>query len=569
MPSRLNDLVGRIPIVAVLRAYRRADFPHDLTAGLVLGVVTVPQAVAYAFLAGLPAEAGLYACLAPMVIYAVLGSSRHLVVGPVAIAALMVAATVSEYAPAFSQRYLEIATVLSLQVGIFLWLLRLLRLGGIVSLLSHPVIAGFVNAAAVLIVISQIGPFAGLAAPNGSAVAQIDSLARSIAQFDPVALGIGAASLVVLELVRRWGPLLVPGARRDHPVGRTGPVAVAVFATLAVAVFGLDVATVGSVPAGLPTFAVPGFEPVLWLSVAPNAALIALVAYVESYSVGKTLATRRRQRLDSHQELLALGTANIGAALSGAYPVAGSFARSGINYAAGGRTPVSTLVCAGMIVLTLTWLTPLFEYLPRAALAAIVVASVWGLVDFSAIRQHWRFHRPDVIAHFATFAGVLAAGVEAGLLLGVLVSIALFLRGSSRPHIAVLGRLGDTPHFRNIERYSVRTWEHLVAVRVDESLYFANADQIETRLSELAGGAGGIEHLLLVLIAVNFVDTSGLEMLQRLAFRLERGGVALHLCEVKGPVRDQLEHVDVEGWLTGRVFRTTDDAFRALTEESR
>lgn len=553
--------------MGVLRSYRRQDLPHDLVAGLVLGIVTIPQAIAYAFLAGLPAQAGLYACLAPMVIYAALGSSKQLVVGPVAIAALMVAAAVGEHAAAYSDQYLAIVTVLSLQVGILLWVLRAMQLGGIVNLLSHPVISGFVNAAAILIIVSQLGAFTGIdvATENGTA-AQLAALAGSLGRLDGAALGLGLASLVVLILVARHAPAIVRAKSTDHPVARAGPVLVAAGATAAVVVMGLDVETVGFVPGGLPVPTVPWVDPALWWDLAPNALLIGLVAYVESYTVGTTLAARRKERLDSHRELVALGAANVGAAFSGAYPVAGSFTRSSVNAAAGGRTPVSVLACAVVILVTLLWLTPAFEHLPHAALAAIVIASVWGLIDFRAIGAHWRFYRPDVVTHFATLAGVLLAGVEAGLLLGVSVSVVLFMRGSSRPHIAVVGRLGDSTHFRNVERYEVRTWPHVVAARVDESLYFANANQVESRLWALCGeGRTETRHLVLVMTAVNFIDTTGLEMLHRLNDRLDRAGVALHLCEAKGPVRDQLAHVALADWLTGDVFGTTDEAFNALT----
>lgn len=538
-----------------------------------LGIVTVPQAVAYAFLAGLPAQAGLYASLLPMVIYAALGSSRQLVVGPVAIAALMVAATVGEFAPAHSHQYMAITTVLSLQVGAFLLLLRLARMGGVVNLLSHPVIAGFINAAAILIIVSQLSAFVGLeSARDGNMLSQLAVLGAALGEINAAAVAVGAGCLAVLWLTRRYAaPLL--GLDGEHPLSRTGPLLVVVVATLAVLLWQLPVDTVGFVPAGLPPLALPGFDAALWWDLLPNAALIALVAYVESYSVGKTLAAKRQLRLDGNQELLALGAANVGAALSGACPVAGSFTRSSVNAAAGGRTQVSALVCALAILATLLWLTPLFRQLPHAALAAIIMASVWGLLDFRSLGQRWRFHRADVIAHFATLFGVLAIGVEGGLLLGLAVSLALFLRHSSDPHIAVVGRLAGGPHFRNVERYAVRTWPHILAARVDESIYFANADQIETRLLQLAepaqstnsAGDHTVRHLLLVMSAVNFVDASGLEMLQRLSARLGRHDVALHLCEVKGPVRDQLEHADPETWLGGDIHRTTDDACNALT----
>ena len=558
----LAALAACFPFVATVRTYRRKDGPHDLIAGLVLGVITVPQAIAYAFLAGLPAEAGLYACLLPMVVYALMGSSRQLVVGPVAIAALMVAATVGEFAPAYSEQYLAVTTMLCLEVGVFLLLLRLARMGGVVSLLSHPVIAGFVNAAAILIIVSQLGALVGAnPAESGGALAMLAMLASSLESVDPTAVAVGAASLAVIWLTS-W--LAKRAGRGEHPLARSGPMLAAVVGVGAAIWLQLDIATVGFVPTGLPTLAIPPLDAELGLRLAPNAALIAVVAYVESYSVGQTLASKQRRRIDRNQELLALGVANISAGFSGAYPVAGSFSRSGVNAAAGGRTQVSVLVCAAVIVVTLLWLTSWFEHLPHATLAAIVVTSVWGLVDFRSLRQRWRFHRADVVAHFATLTGVLALGVEAGLLVGVGVSLALFLRSSSDPHMAMLGRLGDTPHFRNVERYAVATWPHLLVVRVDESIYFANADQIETRLLAMSGD-DSLRHLVLTMSAVNFVDASGLEMLQRLAFRLHSRDVALHLCDVKGPVRDQLGHIDIDSWLSGRVFRTTDDAVNELT----
>ena len=589
MPSRFNSISDYVsdyvPFVAVVRSYRRQDFPHDLVAGLVVGVVTVPQAVAYAFLAGLPAAAGLYACLLPMVIYALFSSSRQLVVGPVAVAALMVAATVGEHADAYSNEYVGITTVLSLQVGLLLWLLRLFSLGGIVNLLSHPVISGFVNGAAVLIILSQLGAFAGTTASaslDDGALGWLAASAQSLVQINPIALTVGIASLFTIWGVRRYGTAGVRFRRRadiqalrESPLTRTGPLLVAIVGTAGVWAFDLDIDVVGSVAAGLPGLTVPMLDPGLWLDLAPNAALIALVAYVESYSVGKTLASRQRQRIDGNQELIALGAANVSAAFCGAYPVAGSFSRSSINHAAGARTPVSLLVCAAIIVVTLLWLTPLFANLPKAALAAIVIASVASLIDLRTVGHHWRFYRPDFLTHVATFGGVLLGGVEVGLVIGIGVAIVLFMRGSARPHIAVVGRLGDTPHFRNVERYEVKTWANLVAARVDESFYFANADMIESRLTELVeprpsddgeAPAQSVQHLLVVMSAVNFIDTTGLEMLQRLTFHLSRGGVAIHLCEVKGPVRDQLEHVAVDDWLSGSVFQTTDDAFNALTE---
>ena len=552
-----------VPIIGSLREYRRVDFGYDLAAGLVLGVVTVPQAVAYAFLAGLPAQAGLYACLVPMVIYALLGSSRQLVVGPVAIAALMVAATVGKHAPAHSDAYLGITTILCLQVGILLWLLRLLRMGGIVNLLSHPVITGFVNAAAILIIVSQLPAFTGIAIDGGgNAMDRLIGLVSAMGNLDSVAVGIGIASLAALWLVRRYAGLSMHD--RDHPIGRTGPVVIAIAGTGAVAIFGLNVETVGFVPAGLPELALPPFDLALWLDLAPAAAMIALVTYIESFSIGTTLASKQRTRLDASQELVALGAANIGAAFTGAYPVAGSFSRSSVNAAAGARTSVSALVCAVVIVVTLLWLTPLFENLPHATLAAIIIASIAGIIDFSMLREHWRFFRADVLVHFLALGGVLLLGVQAGLLLGVAAAIVLFVHRSSRPHIAVVGRLGGSAHFRNVDRYATETFPHVAAVRVDENLYFANANQVEDRFLAIMESHGEARHLVLVCSAINFIDTTGLEMLRRLNHTLSSLGIALHLSDVKGPVRDQLESTSLAGELSGNLYLTTDEAMREL-----
>ena len=560
----VKDWERFVPIAVTLRSYRREDFGHDLVAGLVLGVVTVPQAVAYAFLAGLPAQAGLYACLAPMAIHAVLGSSRQLVVGPVAIAALMVAATVGEYAPAYSDAYLSITAILCLEVCVVLWLLRLLQLGGIVNLLSHPVIAGFVNGAAILIVISQLPAFAGLGIDaRGNPFEQLAAFAQALGDLSPVALAIGVASLVGVWAVRRFAGL--PLGDRDHPLARTGPMLVAIAATVYVAAFGADVDTVGFVPAGLPGLTLPPLDLELWVNLAPAAAMIALVAFVESYSIGATLAARRRERIDAPQELLALGAANLGAAVTGAYPVAGSFTRSSVNHAAGARTQVSTLVCGVAIVVTLLWLTPLFADLPHATLAAIVIVSVAGLVDFSMLGEHWRFYRADAVVHFLTLAGVLLLGVAGGLLLGAGAAVALFLRQSSRPHIAVLGRLGDSTHFRNVARFDTETSPHAAAVRVDENLYFANAHEVEDRIVEIVDGSGEIRHLVLVCSAINFIDTTGLETLRRVNHTLEARDVALHLSDVKGPVASQIEATSLAEELTGRMFLTTDEAMRTVT----
>ncbi|MEQ8485745.1 MAG: sulfate permease [Pseudomonadales bacterium] len=574
---RVNNWQSYVPLVGTLRRYRREDFGHDLVAGLVVGVVTVPQAIAYAFLAGLPAQAGLYASLVPMVVYAVLGSSRHLVVGPVAVSALMVAAAIGQYAPKYDMSFLAISTVLCLQSGIFLWLLRLSQMGGLVNLLSHPVITGFVNAAAILIIISQLPAITGIGGGGATEpFQQVLSLAGRMDQFNPVALGVAAVCLGLLWLVPRYGVRVWRVFQRDvtdeHPVSRTGPILVTIVAVTAVWLWNLDgefgIAVVGALPSGLPEFTLPPFHWQMWLDVAPSSAMIAVVAYVESYSIGTTLATRERTRVNAHQELIALGASNIGAAFTGAYPVAGSFSRSILGYQTGARSQVAALVCMVVIIVTLMFLTPLFAPLPHAALAAIVVISVLGIMDVQSLRRHWRIHREDSITELATLITVLAFGVETGLLTGVALSIAFFVRTSSRPHVAIVGRIPNTEHFRSARRYDVETFSHVAAIRIDENVYFANANQVENKLLKIVQRRPGTKHLLLVMSAVNMIDVSGLELFYRINQNLEAMGIKLHLSEVKGPVMEQFEATDFIMRLTGSVFFTTDQAMRDLAERT-
>jgi sulfate permease, SulP family len=556
------------PLIEVLGNYKRRDLSHDLFAGLVVSVITVPQAIAYAFLAGLPPQAGLYASVVPPLLYALLGSSPGLAVGPVAVIAIMVAEAVRAHAPAFSDAYLGVTAVICLQSAITLWLLRLTNMGGVVNLLSHPVISGFINAAAILIILSQLTAFTGIPVSDGSPFAQARHLVTDVSALNPVTLAIGCASVALLWLMQRFGYYLVlPFLRRvgrNHPITRFGPMLVAIFGIGAVILFGLDqrftVATVGPIGGGLPTLSLPPFDFAQWIDLMPASAMIALVAYVQSFSIGTQLAQRKRQRLNPNQELIALGAAEFGAAFTGGMPVAGSLSRS----TGGGRTALTGVFCALFVLVTVLWLTPFAARLPLSALAAIIIMSVSDFIDFSPIYRYWKFYRHDSITHIVALLGVLLFGVERGLLIGIIVAVALFVRRSSRPHIAIVGRVGETAHFRSELRHQVATHPHVMAVRIDENLYFANANLVETRLLRLVSRNAKIRHVLLVCSAINFIDTSGLAMLERLDRELTRHDVQLHLSEVKGPVMDQLNAADLPRELSGRIFFTTDEAMREL-----
>lgn len=571
----LRDWRSYVPLITTLNHYQRQDLSHDIMAGLIVGMVTIPQAVAYALLAGVPPQSGLYACLLPMVLYAVFGSSKQLVVGPVAVAALLVTATVSELAPRYSEAYLGITTLLCLQVGLILGLLRLTKMGGLVTLLSHPVINGFVNAAAILIIISQLPGLTGISIEDTTNPATaLMGVAAQFNQLNPTALTFGVIALLFLLVSRPLIAWLLSTAAvaepNTHPLTRVGPMLCAVVAATVVALFGLkdDLSTVGIIPAGLPHITLPPMSLSLWLELLPAALIIAIVSYVESYSIGTTLAARSDDRINANQELIALGLANLGAGMTGAYPVAGSFSRSSVNFAAGGRTPISSLVCALVIILTLLFFANLFVTLPNAVLAAIVMTSVLGLIDFSKIRHNWHIYRDDSITELATLLLVLVAGVELGLLAGVALSIALFIRNSSQPNITQVGRLGDSEQFRSVKRYSVQLHEQILALRIDENIFFANASQIEEKLIRRVSGRHGTKHLLLVCNAVNRIDATGLSMLLRVNQQLQRTGVQLHFSDIKGPLMQQLEQTELPGGISGDIFFNADQAFKSLTGDS-
>lgn len=561
-----------LPLAPTLQHYQKTDFSHDLTAGIVVGMVTVPQAVAYAYLAGLPPQAGLYACLLPMLIYACFGSSKHLVVGPVAVAALLVASAIAEHAPRFDSAYLMISSVLCLEVGCLLLILRILNMGGLVNLLSHPVITGFVNAAALLIIISQLPAITGVAIDQGgSPLAQVFDWLRHLGELQPTTLAIGAVALgfllIAKPLIEQILRLAGMANSTGHPLARTGPLWAALAGITVVS--GLDLgaqtATVGAIVGGLPQLAWPTADLALWLALLPSAAVISVITYIESYSIGATLAARERDQIRPNQELIALGAANIGAALSAAYPVAGSFSRSGVNYAAGARTPVSSIVCAVIIALTLAFFTDAFTNLPKAVLAAIVMVSVLSLIDLDSSRQNWQVYRQDCWTEWGTALGVLFFGVEVGLLLGIALSIAFFLRASSKPVITQIGRLGDSQQFRSAKRYNVELHQQVLALRIDENIFFANSTQIEERVLGRALRRHGTLDVLLACGAVNRIDSTGHAMLLRMSHTLAEAGIRLSLSEVKGPLMQELNLARLADKISGKVYFSNDEAMRELT----
>lgn len=568
MISRLKQYV---PLTSWARDYTRATLAQDLTAAVIVTIMLIPQSLAYALLAGLPPEAGLYASIAPIVLYAIFGTSKVLAVGPVAVVSLMTAAALGQIVEQGTMGYGLAAMTLALLSGIMLLAMGLFRLGMLANFLSHPVIAGFITASGLIIAASQMKHVLGIAASGHTLVELLHGLFTHLGDTNIPTLIIGVLSVAFLWWVRGGlKPLLVRlglSAQWAGHLARTGPVFAVVATTVAVWFFRLDlqgVAIVGEVPRGLPPLAMPDLSPDLITSLLLPALLISVIGFVESVSVASTLAAKRRQRIDPNQELIALGAANIGAGFTGGYPVTGGFARSVVNFDAGAQTPAAGAYTAVGIALAAMTLTPLIHFLPKATLAATIIVAVLSLVDFSILKSSWRYAKSDFSAVLATILITLVFGVEAGVSSGVALSIALYLFKSARPHIAEVGLVPGTEHFRNILRHEVITHPHLVSLRVDESLFFANARFLEDHIYNRVIGNGPVRHVVLMCSAVNEIDFSALESLEAINERLDQLGVKLHLSEVKGPVMDRLKRTHFLKELTGNVFLSQHDAFNAL-----
>ncbi len=561
-----------LPILDWGRRYDRDTFAGDAVAALIVTVMLIPQSLAYALLAGLPPEVGLYASVAPLLLYALFGSSRVLAVGPVAVVSLMTAAAVGQHAVPGSAQYWPVAVTLAFLSGAMLLAMGLLRLGFIAHFLSHPVISGFISASGLLIAASQLKTLMGVQAEGHNLVDLLVALGRQLPNTHGLSLAVGVAATAFLFWVRQGlKPLLMRlglGPRLADVVTKAGPVA-AIAVTTALA-WGLGwpdqgLKIVGHIPQGLPPFTLPSVDLGLWKVLAVPALLISVVGFVESVSVGQTLAAKRRQRIEPDQELVALGASNLGAAFSGGFPVTGGFARSVVNFDAGARTPAAGIYTAGGILLATLFLTPALFFLPQVTLAATIIVAVLSLVDFGIFRRTWAYSRPDFFAVAATLLATLGLGVEAGLLVGVGVSLALYLWRTSRPHIASVGLVPGTEHFRNVQRHAVRTSPELVSLRVDESLYFANARALEDRVNDAVAAMPALRHVVLQCSAINDIDASALESLEAIEQRLKDAGIQLHLSEVKGPVMDRLQHTPFLQHLNGQVFLTHYQAVAALT----
>jgi SulP family sulfate permease len=553
------------------RRYDRSSAAQDGLAALIVTLMLIPQSLAYAMLAGLPPVTGLYASILPLLAYAIFGSSRTLAVGPVAVVSLMTAAALAPLFPAGSAAYIGAAMLLALLSGLLLSSMAMLRLGFLANFLSHPVVSGFISASGILIAVGQLKHLFGISASGESLRQIIPQLWLGAPSAHWQTLLIGVLSLIWLWWARaRLKPVLQRlglSAQMADNLAKAGPVLAIIAAIVAVSLLHLQqagVKVVGVIPQGLPGLMLPTLDFALAVQLLPAALLISLVGFVESVSVGQTLAAKRRQRIEPDNELLGLGTANLSAAFSGGFPVTGGFSRSVVNYDAGAQTPMAGVFTAAGIGLSVMLLTPLLHNLPQAVLAATIIVAVLSLVDLGSLSRTWRYSRPDGVAQLATIVGVLLIGVEAGILIGVGLSLLLFLWRTSQPHMAVVGQVPGSEHFRNIERFAVIESPNVLSLRVDESLYFPNARYLEDRISELIASRPQVRHLVLMCSGINLIDASALDSLEAVVERLKTANIQLHLSEVKGPVMDQLRRSSFLEHFAGQVFISQFAALKTL-----
>ena len=571
-----STLLARyLPILQWGRTYNGSVLTNDLVAAVIVTIMLIPQSLAYALLAGLPPVVGLYASILPLVAYALFGTSRTLAVGPVAVLSLMTASAAGAVATQGTAEYLEAAITLAALSGIMLAVLGFLRLGFLANLLSHPVISGFITASGILIATSQIKHILGISGGGDNWPEMLGSLAFNIGLTNPWTLAIGIPATLFLFWVRGGlkPALLRIGLkpRAADIAAKAGPVIAVALTILAVIVFDLGekgVDLVGAIPQGLPPLATPSTDMDLIAQLWVPALLISVIGFVESVSVAQTLAAKRRQRISPDQELIGLGASNIASAFSGGYPVTGGFARSVVNFDAGAETPAAGAYTAVGIALASLFLTPLLFSLPIATLAATIIVAVLSLVDLKTPGQLWRYSKADFAAHLATIVITLLAGVELGVIAGVVVGLLLYLWRASRPHAAIVGRVPETEHFRNVERHDVFTVPHVLSIRIDESLTYLNARWLEEYILERVADQPEVRHVILMCSAVNEVDASGLESLEAINHRLADSGIDLHLSEVKGPVMDRLKRTDFLEELGGRVFLSQNRAFRELSQDN-
>lgn len=526
------------PILQWFPSYKKAYLSGDINAGLTVGIMLIPQGMAYAMIAGLPPVFGLYASLIPQIIYAIMGTSRQLAVGPVAMDSLLVASGLGALAISGIDEYVVMAIFLALFMGAIQLGLGLLRMGFLVNFLSKPVISGFTSAAAIIIGLSQLKHLLGTSIERSN---QVHFLLKNafvtLTDTNLITLGIGIAAILLIKAIKKINKS-IPAA-----------LVVVVIGILGIYFLGLNefgVKIVGEVPSGLPSFGVPSIDYSRISELVPIALTLALIAFMEAISVAKAVEEKHTDyRIDANQELVALGTSNIIGSFFQSYPTTGGFSRTAVNDQAGAKTGVAPIVSALVVGLTLLFLTPLFYYLPNAVLAAIIMVAVFGLIDFQYPFELFKNRKDEFYLLLATFLITLTVGIKEGILLGVLFSLLLLVYRTSRPHIAVLGRIKNTDYFKNIVRFpeDTETFKEFLIIRFDAQLYFGNKEYFKKELLELLQGKGSeIRYVILNAEAVNYIDSSAVHMLRQLITELKNMNIKLVIAGAIGPARDILYH---------------------------
>ncbi|GAA3936327.1 solute carrier family 26 protein [Litoribacillus peritrichatus] len=557
---------------------------EDVIAALVITMMLIPQSLAYALLAGLPPQLGLYASMLPLLAYALFGSSGPLSVGPFAITSIMTATALGS---AFStpelgttlsnDQYIMGAAVLAAMSGGFLLAFGIFRLGFLTNFISFPVVTGFISASALVIASSQFGNILGIELDTSSFFNVLSSTFQNISELNTYTLMIGLSAFIFLFFFPKLLNLFIFKITQSRflaeTLSKTTPLLAMLVSILAVFFWDLSkqgIVVVGDIPAGLPSIALPDvqsmhWESATWKSLASSALLISIIGFVSSLSAAQSFAAKQRQRINPNQEAVALGMSNLTSGISGAFPVSASLSRSAVNFKAGAKTPAASGFTAIGIAISGLFLTPYLFYLPVATLAAMILVAVLSLFDFKAIQRTWEFNRKDFSALMVTMVVTLASGVEWGLISGVLLSIGLHLYRSSHPYVAILGRVPTTEHFRNVERYNVITHPEVVSFRIDASLYFANARFLEDKVNELVASHPDAKHLVLMCYSINDIDASALETLFEINQYLKDANMKFHLSEVKGPILDRLKRSNFLDQLSGNLYLSHYQAWTDLT----
>lgn len=569
--NKVFSLKRYFPIFVWAPNYTNSKFVDDTIAALIVAIMLIPQALAYALLAGLPAETGLYASMVGLTVYALFGTSNTLSVAPVAVISLMTAAALAKLSLATPEETLAAALALTFLSGLFLLLLGLLRLGFMANFLSHPVISAFVTASALIIGLSQMQHVFGVSASGQNFLGILGSLLGQLGSINFITFSMGAGSIAFIifskPVIKNLFLKIGVDAHIATTLSRSGPLLVALITGLLAYIFRLDqqgVQLLGEVPRGLPNFGLPGFSIDLLNSLIGSALLISIIGFVESISVAQTLAARRRERVDLNQELVGLGASNLATSLGGGFPVSGGFSRSVVNFEAGAATPAAGLFTAILIAVVALFFTPALFWLPRVSLAAIIIVAVSGLIDFSVLKKAWVYSKADFAAVFITLVLTLLIGVEVGIGSGVLASVLIHLYKTSQPHVAVIGRVLGTEHFRSVDRHTVETFENQLSIRIDESLYFANTRYLEELIFKLISDKPKLEHVILMCTAVNKIDMSALETLEKINETLKELEVKLHLSEVKDPIMGKLAKTNFFKELTGNNYLSQNQAVEDL-----